>query len=336
MLVPHAKPAVSYNDLFGTFCKDYLNKYIRQNYYWTGSGSAAIYLAIKATRAKKVAVPAFTCSIVKDAIKKSGAKCQFYDTGIVATLADVRKALAKKPDLLILAYNFGLIPDNLNEILKLCKKQKVPVLEDCAQAFSFGQNAQFTIYSTGIAKSLSYYGGFLVSKKQLDIEKLNSLSVKQEFLFFVKALASKSIFNKKIYSFVSNVVLNKIDGNPKAKLYSISKFAKKVVLRQIARFNKMQKIRNRNFELAKDLKYIVKTKSKSNLYLVLKTKNRDNIIKQMRKQNIEILPAKSFTNLAGKKFKKAKIAEKEHLVFSLYRSKKEMEVFVNACRKIKL
>ena len=187
MLVPHAKPAVSYNDLFGTFCKDYLNKYIRQNYYWTGSGSAAIYLAIKATRAKKVAVPAFTCSIVKDAIKKSGAKCQFYDTGIVATLADVRKALAKKPDLLILAYNFGLIPDNLNEILKLCKKQKVPVLEDCAQAFSFGQNAQFTIYSTGIAKSLSYYGGFLVSKKQLDIEKLNSLSVKQEFLFFVKA-----------------------------------------------------------------------------------------------------------------------------------------------------
>jgi len=334
MLVPHAKPAVSPNDLFGPFCKDYLTKYIRQNYYWTGSGSAAIYLAIKASGAKKVAVPAFTCSIVKDAVKKSRAKCQFYDNSIIITLSDVRKALAKKPDLLILSYNFGLIPDNLNEILNECKNQKVPVLEDCAHAFSFGQNAQFTIYSAGIAKSLSYYGGFLVSKTQLNLEKLNHLSVKQEVLFFVKALASKTIFNLKIYSFVKNIILNQIDEDPKAKLYSISKFAKKVVLRQIARFNKMQKIRNRNFELAKDLKYVVKSESKSNLYLVLKTKNRDNLIKQMRKQNIEILPAKSFTNIAGKNFKKAEIAEKEHLVFSLYRSKKEMEMFVNAFSKI--
>jgi dTDP-4-amino-4,6-dideoxygalactose transaminase len=334
MLVPHVKPAVLSKDLHGAFKRSILTKYFNQNYYWTGSGSSAIYLAIKAISAKNVAVPAFTCSIVEDAVRKSGAKIQFYDTGIITTLTDIRKAISKKPDLLILSYNFGLIPDNLKKILSECRKNKIIVLEDCAHAFSFGQNANITIYSAGIAKSLSYYGGFLLSKKKLTIEKFDSLSTKKELMFFVKAILSKLFFNKYIYSFLNIMIINQIDMHPKAKLYSISNFAKKVVLRQINRFKRIQKIRNKNFKLAKNLKYVIDTEQKSNLYIVFQMKDRKKIIEQLKRKNIEIMPTKSFRNIGGKKYKKAERAEKEHLVFSLYRSKKEMEMFISAYNKI--
>jgi dTDP-4-amino-4,6-dideoxygalactose transaminase len=334
MFIPSVKPAVSAFDIFGRR-KVNLNMYFKQNYYWTGSGSAAIYLAIKASGAKNIAIPAFTCSIVPDVVKKTEANVQYYDSGIVTTLSDIKKALKKKPDMIILTYNFGLIPNDIEEIIMECRKRKVLVLEDCAHAFGFGQNADFTIYSCGIAKSLSYYGGFLISKKKLEVDSMSKLSFIKEAIFFGKGLFSSVVFNAKVYGFISKIVFRTVDRHPKAKLYSISLFAKNIILNQINRFTEIQNIRNRNFKVISNLKNIVRTKQKSNLYLVLQTKNREKVIRSFRKKNIEILPAKSFFNLAGKGFPKAKQAEKEHLIFSLYRPKKEMEVFINAAKKIK-
>jgi hypothetical protein len=332
-MIPSVKPAVLINDLISN--REKVISYAKQNYYWTGSGSAAIYLAINATSAKTIAIPAFTCSIVPDAVKKTGATIQFYDSGIVATLSDVKTALSNKPDMIILSYNFGLIPDDLQKILAECRKKKVLVLEDCAHAFGFGQNADFTIYSCGIAKSLSYYGGFLLSKKQRLLEQLPKLSLVSELQFFIKGVFSQVIFSPEVYGLLNKVIFRTIDQYPKAKLYSASGLARRVIYNQIARYADIQKIRNRNFKLASKLKAIVSTKQKSNLYLVLQTKQRARVIKQFYDKNVEVLPAKSFFNLAGKGFPKAKQAEEQHLVFSLYRSEKEMEVFVDADKNIK-
>jgi hypothetical protein len=330
MLIPSVKPAVLAKDLIRS-SKHYSFK---QHSSWTGSGSSAICLAIKSISAKTVAIPAFTCSIVPDAVRKAGAKLQFYDSGIVATLADVKKALDKKPDLIILSYNFGLIPDDLQKILAECKKKNVMVLEDCAHAFGFGQNADLTIYSCGIAKSLSYYGGFLLSKKKILLDPLPRLSLVKELQFFIKGVFSQVIFSPKVYALLNKIILRTIDQYPKAKLYSGSGLARKVIYNQMARYDDLQKIRNMNFKLASKIKYLVATKQKSNLYLVLQTKQRSKVIRQFYRKNVEVLPAKSFFNLAGKGFPKAKQAEEQHLVFSLYRSEKEMEVFVDAAKNI--
>jgi dTDP-4-amino-4,6-dideoxygalactose transaminase len=334
MLIPTVRPAVRVCDLYGTVDKNVLPKYFKQNYSWTGSGSAAIYLAIKASGAKKVAIPAFTCSIVADTVRKTGIRPQFYDAGIVPTLADVRNALKSKPDLIIIAYNFGLVPDELDKILDLCKRQKVQVLEDCAHAFGFGQNADFTIYSAGIAKSLSHYGGFLVSKRKLDLLSLSDVPLISEVKFMLQSVGAQIVFNKHIYSFYNTFVNRYIEKYPTAKIYSISSFAKKVILRQLKRFDHIQLRRTTNFELAKKLKHVVKTKKRSDLYLVLQSNHRNKLSKYLRSRSIEFVPTKSFHNLGGPLFKKAAIAEKEHLAFSLYRSKNDMEVVIDAIKTI--
>ncbi|MBT3940965.1 hypothetical protein HOD83_02555 [Candidatus Woesearchaeota archaeon] len=333
MLIPTVKPVASVADLYARK-RVSLSKLFRQNYYWTGSGSAAIYLAIKSSGAKRVAVPAFTCYIVVDAIRKAGAKPIFYDSGIVATLSDVRKALVEKPDLLIVAYNFGLVPDSDKQILAVCRNAKVPVLEDCAHAFGFGQNADFTIYSSGIAKSVGYYGGFLVSKKPLVLERLPTLRFDKELMFTIKVLLSQIMLNRHSYRFAQKLVKKSIDKYPEAKVYAISRFGKRVVLNQLVRFNQIQKIRSCNFDLVAAVKSVVRTKKRSNLYLVLQTKKREWLIKQLRLRGVEIQPAKSFFNLGGPKYTKATRAEKEHLAFSLYRSEEDMGVVADAIKAV--
>lgn len=333
MLIPTVKPAVSVNDLLFSSKPD-LKKYFRQEYVLTGSGSAAIYLAIKASGAKKVQIPAFTCSIVADTVRKAGIRPLFYDASIVVTLTDVKVALRQKPDLIILAYNFGLVPDELDKILAECKRQKVQVLEDCAHAFGFGQNADFTIYSAGIAKSISHYGGFLVSARKHSYELLPKINLLTELKFLIQSGLSQIVFNRYLYRFYAPLVNQYIDKYPQAKLYLISDFAKRVVLNQIRRFDELQTTRQINFELAKNLKSVVKTKTRSDLYLVLQSKHRDMISQYLRSKGVEILPTRSFHNLGGQLFKKAAKAEKEHLAFSLYRPKRDMEVVIDAIKTI--
>ena len=103
------------------------------------SGTAALYLALKALNVKKdeyVIIPSYVCTALLNAVIAAGAKpliCDIDgDSGLITTKT-IKKILRKKTAVIIAPHLFGN-PLDINEINKL----GVPVIEDCAQCVGAG------------------------------------------------------------------------------------------------------------------------------------------------------------------------------------------------------
>lgn len=106
----------------------------------TTSGTIAIYLALKALNVghkDEVIVPNITFQATVNAIKMSGAKPILVDINpenLLIDLKSLESSISNKTKVVIPVHVSGR-GNNILEIVKICKKYKIKIIEDAAEAF---------------------------------------------------------------------------------------------------------------------------------------------------------------------------------------------------------
>lgn len=141
------------------------------------SGSAALYMAIRGVSAEKkvntVAIPAYSCSALKNAVMLSNASPIYVDTKNDSPNIDLDSRLIEEADVTIAAHMFGM-PMNI----------RGNAIEDCAQSIgavvddnSVGTQTPISVFSFYATKPITSggEGGMVVSKDTEIIKELKDL-----------------------------------------------------------------------------------------------------------------------------------------------------------------
>ena len=173
-----------------------------------GSGTEALYislLALNIGKGDEVITVSNTAIATVSAIESTGAKARFIDVrkDYLMDVSKIQKAITKNTKAIIPVHLFGQSCE-IDKICKIAKKNRLKVIEDCAQAQgakyknkfvgTFGDISCFSFYPT---KILGAYGdgGFVGSKNKLLIEK-----VKRIRLYGMDKINKKNKFFNKYYS----------------------------------------------------------------------------------------------------------------------------------------
>lgn len=153
------------------------------------NGTDALEIAIKALELKKnseILVPANTWISSAEAVLNNNLNVKFVDVDEThnVSISDLKKRITKKTSALILVHLYGN-PANLNEILKLKRKYKFKIIEDCAQAHgaafnnkkvsTFGEIGTFSFFPS---KNLGCFGdgGCVVTNNKKLYLKMKKIS----------------------------------------------------------------------------------------------------------------------------------------------------------------
>lgn len=175
----------------------------------------------------EVLIQAYTCVAVPDAVMWSGCKPVFADideNNFNLNPKGLEKKITKKAKAIIVQHTFG-IPAPLEEIIKIAKKHKLYIIEDCAHATGVKYKGNYlggfgdaAFFSFGRDKMLSsVYGGIVITKNQPLAEKLkkyqglldfpsNSWILRQLLynpLIFIIVQTYKFLYSGKILHFLS-------------------------------------------------------------------------------------------------------------------------------------
>ena len=143
------------------------------------SGRTALYYALMALdvgKGDEVLVQAFTCVVVVNAIRKTGAMPIYVDIESDTLNMDPNEAenrITKKTKVIIIQHTFGL-PANIDELLFIAKKYNIRTIEDCAHSLGAmykdkrtGTFADIGMLSFGGEKNISCVrGGALVTSDE--------------------------------------------------------------------------------------------------------------------------------------------------------------------------
>lgn len=331
--------------------KRILKKYIfHPHTYWLGSGREALRQILlhiskkdietnklKDKKIKKVGIPAYTCRVVLDAVKRAGFTPIFYDSGVISDIEDIKKIISEV-DVLLLCYNFGFLPQ-IEKIASLCKENRVILIEDCAQALGTihqgklaGSFGDYAFYSFGMSKNIGFCGGLIASHEPLQLTKLEKYPHSRLLKTMINVLISHLFFNKYLYPHTKKLLAKELHKEQPLLSYPCSPYAKKVILRQLEKYNQIKQIRERNAhyckeQLADQIKFI--TGDSSELYFVFF--GDETFRKTLIKAGLDAGRMLTFQCL-DEKSKKAKEAEKV-LTFALYRPFKEIKDIVNIIKK---
>ena len=196
-----------------TFEKNFLRLYKFKYGSAVGSGTDAIYISLKALEighGDEVITVSNTAIATVSAIVMSGAKPRFIDVGkdYLINTDLIEEKISKRTKAIICVHLYGQ-SCNMDKIIKISKKYKLKVIEDCAQAQgakyknkyvgSFGDLSCFSFYPT---KILGAYGdgGFIVAKNR-------QLFLKTRLMRFygIDTLDKKNFFYKKYYSNIHGI-----------------------------------------------------------------------------------------------------------------------------------
>lgn len=153
------------------------------------SGRTALFFALKALGVgpgDEVLVQAYTCMVVVNAIKWTGAKPIFIDVAPDFNMdpADLALKISPRCKVLIIQHTYGLSA-KLAPLLALAKTNNLKVVEDCAHAFGAKYNGRLVgtfgdvgLLSFGSDKVLSCVrGGALITNNSQITESLKGLQV---------------------------------------------------------------------------------------------------------------------------------------------------------------
>lgn len=153
------------------------------------AGRMAFYTALKVLNigaGDEVILPGFTCSVMPNAVWRTGATPIFADIDLDTFGSDARgieKRITSRTKLVVAQHSFG-IPCNIGEIVELCRKKGIFVLEDCAitldssiDGIKVGNWGDAAIFSTDHTKPINtLIGGFLYTKNKSIYEKVKEIS----------------------------------------------------------------------------------------------------------------------------------------------------------------
>ena len=149
-----------------------------------GSGTDALHLAFLLAGIKKddeVICPLFTCTATNIPLLYIGAKIKFVDIDkdtMNISIEHLKKIVSKKTKAIVFV-NYGGVPVNLNELIKIKKKYNLTLIQDSAQSLGskykgkeISNYSDFSIYSFQAIKHItSGDGGMLTFKNKKLIDK---------------------------------------------------------------------------------------------------------------------------------------------------------------------
>lgn len=165
------------------------SKFINRKYsVAVSSGTAALEIAVKALNIKEkdeVLIPNFTIisnalAVIRQRAKPVLIDCNLKDWNI--NIEDIEKNISKKTKAIIVTHIYSF-PNDMDKILKICKKYNLKVIEDAAEVLgikyknkmcgSFGDISIFSFYAN---KQLTTGEGGMISTNKPEIyEKCKSL-----------------------------------------------------------------------------------------------------------------------------------------------------------------
>ncbi len=178
------------------------------------SGRSSFYAILKSLKLEEnseILVQAFTCNAAINPIIWAGLKPVFVDCNkddYNIDIFDLEKKITKKSRVIVVQHTFGL-PADLNNIISICKKNNLILIEDCAHSLgakyedkiigTFGDAAFFSFSRDKIISSV--YGGIAIAN---NVEIANNLEkIKENF----KMPSSFFIFQQLIHPLLLNLII---------------------------------------------------------------------------------------------------------------------------------
>ena len=125
---------------FSKLLEKKISKKLKVKYCLTStSGTSAIYLAVKALKLKKnaeILLPNIAYAAAGNAIIAAGHKVKLLDVdrkGPSICIEDLKKKITKKTKAIIVVHISGR-SNNFLKVIKICKKKKIHIIEDAAEA----------------------------------------------------------------------------------------------------------------------------------------------------------------------------------------------------------
>lgn len=281
---------------FGNQLVKFEKNFIRTNKskYGIGvkSGTEALIIALKALKISnndEVITVSNTAIPTIAAIKSVGAKVRFIDVDkyYLMDTDKLEKKITKKTKAIIAVHLYGQSCD-MSKICSLAKKNKIKVIEDCAQAHgakhkdifvgNFGDIGCFSFYPT---KNLGAYGdgGFLTTKNLSLYQKMRRMR-----FYGIEELKPKNKFNKKYYSFEEGIN-SRLDEVQASILNLKIPYLKKNLFKK----KKLADFYNNNLNKEKLILPKVNIQNKHTYHqYVVRHKKRDKILKILKKYKIEL------------------------------------------------
>lgn len=145
------------------------------------SGIHATLKALRLPAGSEVLLTPITIGPVYEVIKDLDLKPVFVDLELDSfgpQLDDLSEKLKRSPGAFLLTYLFGSIPD-LSQIVKLCEKHRVPIIEDFSHNIGGRFNGQYLgtfgvagIYSASLLKYVDGYNGAFVVSNEARLKKV--------------------------------------------------------------------------------------------------------------------------------------------------------------------
>lgn len=179
------------------------------------AGRMAFYTIMKALgigKGDEVILPGFTCSVMPNAVWRTGAKPVFSDIDIEtlgSSAQEIQKKITPKTKMIVSQHSFG-IPCNMPSIVEIGKKHNIFVMEDSAIALEssidgvkVGNWGDAAIFSTDHSKPINtLIGGFLYTKNRSFYEKVKEISSSMPQLEKVhqERLYNQFLYERKSYT----------------------------------------------------------------------------------------------------------------------------------------
>ena len=254
------------------------------------SGTDAIYLSLRALdigKGDEVITVANTAIPTVSAIKNTGAEVKFVDVGndYLIDVNKIEEAINKKTRAIIPVHLYGQSCE-MSKIIKIAKKNKLKIIEDCAQAQgakfkkkklgNFGITGCFSFYPT---KILGAYGdgGFITTNDKKIYQKLRRLR-----FYGMEQKNKKKWYNNKYFA---------VENGTNSRLSEIQAAILNVKINYLDLFIKKRREIANMYDFGIKNSEIIKPKeNKDNFHVyhlyVVSHKNRDLILKKMKKAKI--------------------------------------------------
>ena len=249
--IPIVAHPITFDDLlkgFQKFPKGKLSKKLTEHIngkyiYFASSGSAALYLILKAISEgdsrTEVIIPAYTASSVVYAIKKAGLNPVLCDISLNDFNMDMDKAvrLFNKNTLAIIGVHmFGIVQNGLPQLQR--SFPGVYTIEDCCQSFgskiknyNIGGLGAVSFSSFNRGKNLPVFGGGIIATNNVKLagkietlaQELEPQSAKAKMLNILKIFALSIAVNPYVYAMLDPLI-QRFREKPPLREFDVRKF----------------------------------------------------------------------------------------------------------------
>jgi perosamine synthetase len=178
----------------------------------------AFWIVLKALNLKegdKILLPAISIKPIVDVVLDLKLEPIFVDVDLTTGCVDIdslRSQLKENPRVFLLTYLFGIVPDNLQEILNTISQTNTILVEDISQCFNgkflgqrVGTFGLASILSTSSVKTLDTFGGGIVFTSNSDLANA-CLSIRDT----LPAPRRKTVLKKALISHVKNLLSHRL------------------------------------------------------------------------------------------------------------------------------